>query len=195
MDSKQLLDDVRAWAEAHGVQVRLQPLKRELAGVFDRVSASLNTGFGVEELTYYLAHALGSMVRWSLSRDAVQALFDELRAAKADGADAPRLSRAITAYRAFEVESSEFAVWLLTELGHEDAVAAFTNFMRADLEALTEFYQSGQAPVWRAFFARWNKEVAAGQRQVEPFRPKPIPAFTPVVIENQEIVQKQGSGR
>jgi hypothetical protein len=192
MDGKQLFDDVQAWAEAHGIDVRLQPLKPEQAGVFDGMSATLNSEFGVEEQTYYLAHALGSIVRWSLSRDAVQAMFDELRAAKAVGADAARLNRAIDAYRAFEVESSEFAVWLLTNLGHGYAVPPYTNFIRADLEALTEFHRTAQAPVWHDFFSRWNKEVVSGHRHVEPFRPQPIPVFTPVVIEKQEIVQKQG---
>lgn len=192
MDRARLYQDVRDWADAHGVRVVQLRLKPEQAGAFDGVSVTLNSSYGVEELTYYLAHSLGSIVRRSLSRDAVQCLFDELRAAKADRADAARLERAIGAYRAFEVESSEFAVALLADLGHADAVPSYTNFMRADLEALTEFHRTGRAPVWREFFVRWNEEVASGRRVVEPFRPKPIPAFTPVAIENQEILQKQG---
>jgi hypothetical protein len=44
--------------------------------------------------------------------------------------------------------------------------------------------------VWDDFFARWNEAVAAGLRKVPPFHPKPLPTFTPVRIENQEILQK-----
>ncbi len=172
--------------------MRQDRLKPEQAGAFDGVSVTLNSAYGSEELTYYLAHALGSIARWSLSRAAVQGMFDELRAAKADRPpDVMRLERAIDGYRAFEIESSEFAVWLLAELGHGGAVASYTNFMRADLEALTEFHRTGRAPVWRDFYSRWNEEVAAGRRQVPPFHAKPIPPFTPAAIEKQEILQKQ----
>jgi hypothetical protein len=118
-------------------------------------------------------------------------MFDELRDAKKARADPARLERAIAAYRDFETESSEFAVWLLGELGHAGAVPSYTNFMRADLEALTAFHRTGVAPAWRDFFACWNEDVAAGRRDVEPFRPKPLPPFTAVPIERQEILQTQ----
>jgi hypothetical protein len=182
--------DVRAATERRGVRVRQRPLRRDLVGIFDGVSVTLNSDYGPEELTYYLAHALGSMARWSLSRDAVQAMFDELRDAKDDRADAARLERAIAAYRSFETESSEFAVWLLDDLGHGAVVPPYTNFMRADLEAMTEYHRTGTAPVWEDFFARWNESVAAGLKIIPAFRPKPLPAFAPVRIENQEILQK-----
>jgi hypothetical protein len=191
MDCTQLLNDIVAWADARGIHVQQDALKSEQAGVFDGVSVMLNSRYGTEERAYYLAHALGSIVRWSVSQDAVQGMFEELRTAKEDRADAARLERAINAYRVFETESSEFAIELLTKLGHGDAVPAYTNFMRADLEALTEFHRTGRAPVWHDFFARWNHEVASGTRTVLPFQRKPIPAFTPTVIEKQEIVQKQ----
>jgi hypothetical protein len=190
VDFARILDDVRDAAERRGVRVGERTLKPEQAAVFDGVSVVLNRDYEPEELTYYLAHALGSIARWSLSRDAVQAMFDELRdAKKAD--DAGRRERAIEAYRAFEVESSEFAVWLLAELRHTDVVPSYTNFMRADLEALTEFHRTGTSPVWREFFARWNAEVAAGRRVVPPIPPKRLPAFTPRTIERQEVLQKQ----
>ncbi len=191
MDYAQLLHDIEIWAEAHGVRVRSSPLQPEQAGAFNGVSVTLNSRYAAEELAYYLAHALGSIVRWSLSGDVVQGMFDELRAAKADKSDAARLERAIQAYRALEIESSEFAVWLLAQLGHGAAVPSYTNFMRADLEALTAFHRTGQAPVWRDFFSQWNVEVAAGRQEVPPFHPKPIPSFTPVAIQRQEVLQKQ----
>jgi hypothetical protein len=120
-------------------------------------------------------------------------MFDALRMAKkAKDADPSRLEQAIERYRAFEIESSEFAVWLLADLGCLEVVPSYTNFMRADLEALTEFHRGGQAPVWRDFFARWNEEVAYGRREVLAFRPKPVPPFRPVQFEKQEILQEQG---
>lgn len=189
----QVYRDVESWAQAHGIRISHDKLKREKVGAFDGVSATMNSDYGSEERTYYLTHALGSIVRWSLSRPAVQEMFDELRAAKKNqGAEPERLERAIERYRAFEVESSEFAVWLLAELGHSSVIPSYTSFMRADLEALSEFHRRGHAPVWRDFFSRWNEEVACGRRRVEPYRPKAIPSFSPVRIENQEILQEQG---
>jgi hypothetical protein len=182
--------DLCAWAETRGIRVRERRLKAEKAGEFDGVSFTMNSVFTPEERAYYFAHALGSVVCWSLSKPDVQTIFDELRDAKKK-ADPDRLERAIMAYRAFEIESSEFAVWLLRDLGHADAVPSYTNFMRADLEALTEFHRNGVAPVWRDFFPSWNKDVTAGRKHVEPFTPKAIPAFSPVAIGTQEIIQER----
>jgi len=180
------------WAEAHGIAVEDRRLKANKAGEFDGRSAVMNSEFTSEERAYYLAHALGSMVRWSLSQPVVQAMFDELRDAKKQKEKDPgRLARAIDRYRGFEIESSQFAVGLLEELGHSEVVESYTNFMRADLEALTQFHRTGRAPVWKDFFALWNEQVAYGRLEVEPFEPKPIPAFTPRCIERQEILQKQ----
>lgn len=194
-DFGQIYHEVCAWAEARGIHVARLRLPAGKAGEFDGVSARMNTAYPVEECVYYLAHALGSMVRWALSHEAVRALFEELRAAKeARSVDAARLERAIAAYRGFEVESSEFAVWMLEQLGYPSVIRSYTNFLRADLEALTAFHRHGKAPVWRDFFAQWNEDVAQGRRQVEPFHPKPIPPFTPVRTEKQEILQEQGDG-
>jgi hypothetical protein len=180
------------WAEAHGIRVADEHPRADKAGEFDGVSATMNDQYSAAERAYYPVHALGSMVLWALDRSAVQAMFDELRDAKKDKeSDPERLARAIERYRAFEIESSELAVWLLTELGHADAVASYTNFLRADLEALTEFHRRGKAPVWRDFFARWNDEVARGRRRVEPFRARAVPPFTTVRTEKQEALQRQ----
>ena len=61
-------------------------------------------------------------------------MFDRLRRAKKENRCA-ELELAIAGYRAFEIESSEFAVWLLAHLGQKDCIPAYTNFMRADLDA------------------------------------------------------------
>jgi hypothetical protein len=195
MSAGRVFEDVAAWARSRGINVQRAALAPDKAGEFDGPRITLNAGYGEEEMTYYLAHALGSIVRWSLSRPAVQALFDELREAKQGERSESRLGRAIEAYRAFEVESSRFAVWLLAELGHADAVPAYTNFMRADLEALTLYHRTGRAPVWRHFFARWNEEVARGERDVLPFPPEAIPPFELARFERQEILQQQDGPR
>src|SRR5438309_521782 len=103
MHAARLIQDLLDWAEARGVRARRESLKPDQAGAFDGMSVTLNRRYGEEELSYYLAHALGSIVLWSLRRDAVQGVFDELRAAKQDRADARRLDRAIAAYRGFEI--------------------------------------------------------------------------------------------
>src|SRR5947208_2059353 len=112
----QLLSELCNWAGEHDIRVREEVLKPHQAGTFDGVSVTLNHDYPAEERVYYLVHSLGSIVRWSLSKDAVQAMFDELRSAKENRDDRARLEVAIQAYRAFETESSEFAVGLLTDL-------------------------------------------------------------------------------
>src|SRR5579871_4645271 len=140
-DFGQVYHEVCTWAESRGIHVARQRLPAGKAGEFDGVSARMNAAYPVEECVYYLAHALGSMVRWALSHRAVQALFEELRAAKETRpVDATRLERAIAAYRGFEIESSEFAVWMLEQLGYPGVIPSYTNFLRADLEALTAFH-------------------------------------------------------
>jgi len=119
-------------------------------------------------------------------------MFDELRDAKPEKETRPdRFDRALARYRAFETESSEFAVWLLADCGYFRVGGASSNFMRADLEAMSEFHRTGRAPIWRSFFQKWNDDVAAGRRQLVPFEPKPVPPFQPVKIEKQEILQRQ----
>ena len=145
---------IRDWAELQGIQVRESQMPAGNAGEFNGLSVTMNSTYDPQERAYYLIHALGSMVRWSLDKVAVQGMFDELSAAKNHKADLDRLEAAIVRYRAFEAESSAFAVWLLAELGCPDAVPSYTNFMRADLESMTEFHRHGRAPVWRIFFAR-----------------------------------------
>jgi len=188
---EQALAALRSWCEAVGIEVTEQLLPPEKAGEFRGTSVIMNSRFGAEERVYYLADAIGSIVRRSLEPDAIQAMFDELRDAKQEkDSDPDRFERAIAQYRAFEIESSEFAVWLLADRSCRDAIGSYTNFMRADLEAMTEFHRSGRAPQWQAFFRQWNEDVAAGRRKVEPFQPQPIPPFEPVKTEKQEILQR-----
>ena len=52
------------------------------------------------------------------------------------------------------------------------------------------FHRTGEAPVWKDFFARWNEDVRSGARTVPPFPPRPIPPFQPAKIPKQEIVQE-----
>ena len=55
-------------------------------------SEELEDDYPPEESYYYLAHALGSIVRWSLEPETWRAMFEELEAAKANRrADPARL--------------------------------------------------------------------------------------------------------
>jgi len=183
---------VRRWAEQHSIRVCEELLPPGTAGSFDGQSVTMNSGYDWEERAYYLIHALGSIVLWSQDRKGVQRLFDDLQAAKAvRETDQGRLEHSIDLYRDFETDSSSLAVWLLADLNLPEAIVPYTNFMRADLEALTRFHRHGHALVWRTFFRQWNEEVSEGRRIVAPFSPKPIPAFQPVRIERQKILQEQ----
>jgi hypothetical protein len=180
------------WATAHGIRVNEEALPSGKAGEFDGLNVTMNRDYKAEERIYYLIHALGSVVLWSLNEAGIAEMFSELRDKKSEKADDhARFETAIAKYRDFEVEASKLAVSLFDQLGQPDKVSPYTNFMRADLEAMTEFHRTGIAPVWSKFFDRWNHEVASGSRQVAPFDPKPIPPFQPVRIERQEILQRQ----
>jgi hypothetical protein len=134
MNFESIHADVCRWAEAHGLSVRQARLEAKKAGDFDGLSVTMNASYTAEERTYHLVHALGSIVRWSMSYVQVRELFQELRDAKSTPDNAIRVESAIDRYRAFEIESSEFAVWLLGERGKSDVVPTYTNFMRADLK-------------------------------------------------------------
>jgi hypothetical protein len=191
MDSENAIHAVIAWCEVHGIRVLESSLPADKAGEFTGLLVVMNRDYEPEQRLFYLTHAIGSIVLWSRNRDAVRQMFDELRDAKANRNQSPtRLKQAIERYRAFEIESSELAVQLLHECGCSDRIPSYTNFMRADLEAMTEFHRVGRAPDWRQFFEKWNQDIAAGHRRVEPFPAQPIPKFQPVEFEKQEILQR-----
>ena len=93
-------------------------------------------------------------------------------------------------FRAYEEEASCYAAWLIAECGSADALPAFTNFARADIEVIVAFHRDGAAPPWHAFFDHWNRDVQRGATRVVPFEPKPIPPFEPRHIEPQEVIQE-----
>jgi hypothetical protein len=194
IDFQNLYQAIRSWAAQQGIQIDEQCLAPGKAGEFDGLRVRMNEQYSGDERCYYLIHALGSIVCWSIDRPKVQKMFADLRDAKKPSdrrVNPARLTRAISAYRAFEIESSEYTVWLLKTLEFSNVIDVYSNFMRADLEAMTEFHKLGQAPVWREYFARWNQEVSTGQRNIRPFRAKRIPVFHAAAIELQEILQEQ----
>jgi hypothetical protein len=185
-----LIERLGTWAEKVGIRVQSERFGPETAAKFDGLSVTLNPVFLAEDRAYYLAHALGTIVTWSLHVPNCQAVIDDLRDAKAGHGTTP-LEEAIARYRAFEERTSEYAVGLLSEIGCPEFVHSYSNFMRADLEAMTEYHRRGTAPVWRDFFAEWNRDVAAGRRAVHPFRTAPVPQFHPARIPLQEVLQKR----
>src|SRR4051794_15379293 len=138
-----LYDHLEEWAEAHGIAVRQSKLDPETPGEFDGLTVTINRDFGPKERAFYLAHSIGSIVRWALHAAGCRVLFDELDAAKANRDDTASLDRALERYRGFETVASEYAVWLLAELGRADVIPDYTNFWRADLEAMTIHHRTG----------------------------------------------------
>lgn len=187
----QLYDALSNRIEGYGVKVRSEPLGLERPAKFDGRSITLDPGFDLQSRCYYLVHAFGSIVQWSLDREESQRVFSELRAAKADKESRPdRFASALDRYLKFEQTSSEYAVWLLADTGHAWAVRSYTVFFRADLQAMAEFHRGGQAPVWREFFGEWKQRVARGQQEITPFEPRPVPPFEPASIPTEEVVQE-----
>ncbi len=194
-DFDKLYSVLAAWGARHAIHVDEADLDEDTPGEFDGLSVTMNRGYDPEQRCYYLMHALGSIVQYSLDPPRWKGMFDELRAAKAARPrHAERIEAAIGDFLTYEEAASDFAVHILIETGHADLIPSYTNFARADLEAMTYFHREGAAPVWPTFFADWNRRVAAGEQPVKPFRPLPIPAFHPVPMREQEIVQEQGSG-
>ena len=179
-DWAQVYQRLKARIEAFGVHVLARPLGFETTGIFDGLSITTNTSYDLETRCHNIAHSLGHIAQWSLDYPAQQRLYDDLHAAQANrAADTAALERALVRFRAYEEEASQYATWLLIESGCADALPAFTNFARADIEAIVAFHRDGIAPVWHEFFERWNRETASGARRVLPFDPKPVTPFTP----------------
>lgn len=178
-------------ANRFGINVRQAELDDEVPGEFDGPTITLNEDYDAAERAFYLAHSIGSIATWSIDPDRSQQVFRELRQAKRGASSDPaRLERALTAYESFENVTWEFAVWLLEETGHAGFVSAFTNFGRADMEAMEIFHRTRKAPVWREFFTEWNEQVRQGRRSVRPFISRSIPPFQAIAIPKQEIVQE-----
>jgi hypothetical protein len=187
-----LFDDLRRFIEGFGVRVVLKEMDIEKPGEFDGLTITINPKHDATAASYYLAHAFGSIVQWSTATDMARRVYDGLRTAKKRRNEDPtRFEQALSRYRIFEQTSSEHAVWMLAQLGHSDAVADYTTFFRADVEAMTVFHRTGKAPAWPEFYADWKRRVAAGEIRIDPFTPKPFSSFQPRRIEHQEVLQER----
>lgn len=191
VDWAHVYERLKARIEARGVRVLARPLGFETTGVFDGLSITTNISYDLETRCHNITHSLGHIAQWSLDYAKQRRLYDDLHAAQAKkAADPAALERALVRFRAYEEEASQYATWLIADSGCADALPAFTNFARADIEAIVAFHRDGIAPVWHEFFERWNQELAAGARTLRAFDPKPIPPFTPLHIEPQEVIQE-----
>ena len=189
-DWERVYERLKACIESFGVAVLGKRLGLETTGVFDGLSITTNTAYDLETRCHNMAHAFGHIVQWSLDSPRFQKLYEGLNAAKANrAADPEGLRRALRDFRRYEEEASQYATWLLGHTGNADALPAFTNFARADIEAIVAFHCDGAAPAWHTFFADWNAQVARGEREPRGFEPKPVGPFTPVAIAPQEVIQ------
>ena len=191
----ELMAALQDYVRTRDVRVHSRAMTLERPAEFDGVSITINTRHDLESRCYYLLHSFGSIVGWSVDFDRVTAIFDTLRLAKASRELEPEaLEEAIEAFRGFEERASEYGVFALHDLGCPSAVPGFSEFFRADLEAITEFHRRGRAPVWPEFLALWQSDIAAGRRVDRPFHSRPIPSFQPKPIERQEVTQERGRG-
>jgi hypothetical protein len=184
-----LLTDLVDYVRSHGIDVRSKDMDVEKPGEFDGPTLTINPKHDREALSFYAAHALGSIYQWSTDFEHSRKVFNGLRDAKKEPGR-PRFEEALARWRQFEATSSDHAVWTLTHIGHEAAVRPYTVFFRADIEAMTIFHRTGKEPRWPDFFAEWKEKVSTGEIRVEPFEPKPLRPFTPVKIEKQEVLQE-----
>jgi hypothetical protein len=191
-DFERLFERLAARIRSYGITIEFERMEIETAGKFDGLSITINPDHDLEARCYYLAHSFGSIVEWSLEYQAVSQLFGELRAAKKNRDRQPgRFERALDRFCTFENVASEYAVWLLADIGVPEVIGGYTEFFRADLESMRIYHREGTAPPWPAFFADWKASVARGARKVMPYTPRAVPPFTPVLIQEQEVVQER----
>jgi hypothetical protein len=186
-----LYEDLKRRAARHAITIRHAELDKELAGEFDGPTITLNNSYDPLERVFYLAHSLGSIAQWTIHCEPSRQTFRELRRVKRTSQPAAAdFQRALADYLAFENRTWEYAAWLLHDTGHSKLLPPFTNFVRADMEAMRVFHTTGKAPDWQEFLTAWNEEVRLGRRKVEPFTLRPIPDFRAVAIPKQEILQE-----
>lgn len=186
-----IYDRLKLRIEAYGIQVHARRLGPETTGIFDGLSITTNTDCDVETRCHNLVHSLGHIAQWSLDFARFQTLYEQLTAAKGKRQSDPAvLEHTLRRFREYEEEASEYGVWLLAQTGCAEALPAFHNFARADIEAIVGFHRDGIAPIWGPFFAEWNARVARNEQVVRPFQARPIPAFVPIAIEPQEVIQE-----
>lgn len=184
-----LFDNLEGFVSSHGVQVRLREMDLDKPGEFDGPTITINPRHDRQACCYYLAHSLGSIYQWSTDFEHAREVFEDLRDAKKGRRRG--FEDALEQWRRFEQVSSDHAVWVLAQVGHPQAIDAYTVFFRADIEAMTIFHRTGKEPRWPDFFAEWKQRIASGEIQIEPFRPKPVARFRPVRIEKQEVLQER----
>ena len=181
--------DLVRFIRSHGIEIREQVMDVEKPGEFDGPTITVNPKHDREALGFYLAHSFGSIYQWSTDFEHAQKIFNALRDAKRSAGSG--FETALEEWRRFEATSSDHAVWVLGEIGHPDAIDAYTVFFRADTEAMTVFHRTGKEPRWPEFFADWKEKVARGEIRIAPFTPKPVARFRPLTIEKQEVVQER----
>ena len=184
-----LFSALERFVRSHGIDILEKNMEVDKPGEFDGPTITVNPKHDRDALGFYLAHSFGSIYQWSTDFEHAQTVFDALRDAKRRK-DA-RFEAALQAWRVFEQTSSDYAVWVLAEVGHEDAIEPYTVFFRADIEAMTVFHRTGKEPRWPDFFAEWKEKVARGEIRIEPFQPRRIAPFSPVRIEKQEVLQER----
>jgi len=182
---------LQARIETYGIRVIARPLGSETTGTFDGLSITVNTRFDPETWSHNAAHSFGHIVQWSVDTARQRQLYDRLYAAKArKQTDPAGLEAALADFRRYEEEASGYAHRLLLATDNVEALPAFTNFGRADIECIVGYHRDGIAPIWHDFFANWNHRVAVGELLLEPFRPLDIPDFKPLLIAEQEVIQE-----
>jgi hypothetical protein len=186
-----LFRELSRFVASRGVAVRTRKMSVETPGEFDGPSITINPLHDLEARCYYLAHSFGSIAQWSTDFEKSQKVLDDLRDVKEGKRTRPRFEQALGAWRRFEEISSEYAVWVLQEIGHAMAVPSYTVFFRADIEAMTIFHRTGKEPPWPEFYAEWKAGVERGEVRIEPFPPRSVPRFQPVRIEPQEVQQER----
>ena len=187
-----LFHDLQRYIAGHGVRVVLKTMDIDTPGEFDGLTITMNPTHNAEARSYYLAHAFGSIVQWSTDFKAAQKVFQNLRSASRQRVDEPEeFAAALESYQRFEERSSGYAVWMLREIGYQQIVRRYTIFFRADLEAMTHFHRTGQAPRWQEFFPQFKRLAKARELSVRPFAPTPIRRFEPKKIDVQEVLQER----
>ena len=144
----------------YGLVVTIGPMDPPFFGDLDGREIWIIDTANSSERLFLLLHLFGHTVQWNTSPDALRIAF--LQAPIKD----PAL---LAAAEAYELEASAYASTFLEEAGFPQLRQWFSDYARADIAYLIEFYETETTEEVKDFWVR-------GKPMVEL---KPVPAFTP----------------
>jgi hypothetical protein len=144
----------------YGIRIVTRDIPDPLTGDLDGTEIHIDYAVNPEERFFLLAHLFGHTVQWNLDPNAFQ--IGKPHTPPVD-------EKLLPAIAAYEREAASYALWMLHQLGIQDADQWFCDYTACDMKYLLHFYRSGEKRQFKSF---WRAHS-------EPITPTPVPPFTP----------------